>query len=150
MAKKKSKADEPIEVATLQSPRPRLHKLKVSNFRCIGSEPVEIELDDIVVLVGPNNSGKSSILHAYEVVMEHGSSEGKLTIDDFPNGKLDPQQTPTIELETIVFEKTAPGDRWVWTNPDNGEMLVREKWTWNEPESTKESWVGRCRQCLAC
>ena len=138
MAKKKSKADEPIEVATLQSPRPRLHKLKVSNFRCIGSEPVEIELDDIVVLVGPNNSGKSAILHAYEVVMEHGSSEGRLTIDDFPNGKLDPQQTPTIELETIVFEKTAPGDRWVWTNPDNGEMLVREKWTWTEPGPPKK------------
>ena len=45
-------------------PRPRLHKLTVSNFRCIGSTPFEIELDDIVVLVGPNNCGKTTFLQA--------------------------------------------------------------------------------------
>ncbi|MFY0781743.1 hypothetical protein AB1K18_15920 [Peribacillus simplex] len=30
----------------------------------MGSNPVEIDLDDIVVLVGPNNAGKSSILRS--------------------------------------------------------------------------------------
>jgi putative ATP-dependent endonuclease of OLD family len=54
--------------------KPRLHKLIIKNFRCIGDKPVEIELDDIVVLVGPNNAGKSSILRAYEVVMSQGSN----------------------------------------------------------------------------
>jgi len=37
--------------------RPRLHKLIIKNFRSIGADPVEIELDNIVVLVGPNNVG---------------------------------------------------------------------------------------------
>ena len=138
MAKKKGKVEEPFGVAASQTPRPRLHKLKVSNFRCIGAEPVEIELDDIVVLVGPNNSGKSCILRAYEIVMEHGSTEGELTIDDFPNGKVNPHQVPTIELETVVFEETAPGARWVRTDPHTGEMLVREKWTWKEPGPPKK------------
>ena len=127
--KKKAVAAE-VAIAPSISPRPRVHKLRVSNFRCIGSNPIEVELDDIVVLVGPNNVGKSSILRAYEVVMLHGSKQGELSIDDFPNGKVSPGQLPTIELETIVYDKTAPGERWVRTDVSTGEMYVREKWTW--------------------
>lgn len=138
MAKKKVAAEPPPVTQTTNSPRPRLHKLTVSNFRCIGPTPVEIELDDIVVLVGPNNAGKSSILRAYEVVMEHGSNEGKLTIDDFPNGKIDPNALPTVELETVVFDKTAPGDKWVRTDTETNEMFVRERWTWAEPGAPKK------------
>jgi ATPase subunit of ABC transporter with duplicated ATPase domains len=70
------------------SHRPRLHKLIVQNFRSIGFNAVEIELDDIVVLVGPNNVGKSSILRAYETVMSHGSKEGKLSINISQTAKL--------------------------------------------------------------
>src|SRR5208337_5507008 len=113
--KNKSVAVQP-DVPTVpvpQTQRPRLHRLKVSNFRCIGTQPVEVELDDIVILVGPNNTGKTAILRAYEVVMQHGSTEGQLAIDDFPNGKIDQANLPTIELETVVYEKTAPGERWV-------------------------------------
>jgi putative ATP-dependent endonuclease of OLD family len=135
--KKVSAAQSPI-TQTTNSPRPRLHKLTVSNFRCIGPTPVEIELDDIVILVGPNNAGKSSILRAYEVVMEHGSNEGKLAIEDFPNGKIDPNELPTVELETVVFDKTAPGDKWVWTDTTTNEMFVRERWTWAEAGAPKK------------
>jgi len=138
MATKKPKATDQPTAPVAQIPRPRLHKLMVSNFRCIGPTPVEIELDDIVVLVGPNNAGKSSILRAYEVVMLHGSNEGQLTLDDFPQGKVDEQNLPTVELVTVVFEKTAPGDRWVWTDPQSGEMFVREKWIWNQPGPPKK------------
>lgn len=113
------------------SPRPRLHKLIIQNFRSIGTEKVEIELDDIVVLVGPNNVGKSSILRAYETVMSHGSKDGKLTINDFPNGQVDADNLPTIELHTIVFND-APGDRWI-SPTTAGEWLIREKWTWDSP-----------------
>jgi len=113
------------------TPRPRLHKLIVKNFRGIGASPVEVELDDIVVLVGPNNVGKSSILRAYEVVMKQGSNDGKLQIDDFPNGVVDANACPEIELQTIVFDN-APGDRWL--NPTTaGEWLIREQWRWSSP-----------------
>jgi len=88
--------------------------------------------------VGPNNTGKSSILRAYEVVMLHGSKEGDLALDDFPQGKIDLENLPTIELVTVVFEKTAPGDRWVLTDPQSGEMFVREKWTWSQPGAPKK------------
>jgi ABC-type branched-subunit amino acid transport system ATPase component len=62
---KKAKAAEPA-AADVLGPRPRLVKLIIKNFRCIGPTPVTIDLDDIVVLVGPNNVGKSSVLKAYE------------------------------------------------------------------------------------
>ncbi len=137
MAAKKPKAEQQATDVSA-APRPRLHRLRVSNFRSIGPNPVEIELDDIVVLVGPNNSGKSSILHAYQVVMEHGSGKGHLLLEDFPAGKLDPNRPPTIELETVVYDKNAPGDRWVRTDPGTNEMFVREKWTWTEPGPPKK------------
>ena len=138
MPRKKAAEVVPSQPAAVVGPRPRLHKLRVSNFRCIGAEPVEIELDDIVVLVGPNNAGKSSILRAYEIVMKHGSTEGQLSRDDFPHGKIDPAHPPTIELETVVFEKTAPGERWVRTDAETGDMYVREKWTWADAGDPKK------------
>lgn len=138
MARKKQLEEVPSQALAPVGPRPRLKTLRVSNFRCIGSNPVEIDLDEIVVLVGPNNAGKSSILRAYQVVMEHGSEKGKLALDDFPNGKIDPNSLPTIELETVVYEKTAPGERWVKTDPQNGEMSVKERWTWNAPGAPKK------------
>ncbi|MBX9770161.1 MAG: ATP-binding protein [Candidatus Obscuribacterales bacterium] len=120
--------DTQLEVAPA-SARPRLHKMTIRNFRCI-NDPVTIELDDIVVLVGPNNAGKSSILRAYEVVTSEGSARGELTIDDFPNRKVNLLALPEIELETVVFD-SSPGTQWL--REENGETFVREIWSWDGP-----------------
>lgn len=125
---KKVVVEEPAIPDDVTAPRPRLHKLIIKNFRSIGNKPVEIELDDIVVLVGPNNVGKTSILKAYEIAMSEGSKNSHLTIDDFPNKKIDVSALPEIELQTIVFDN-APGDKWI-TKLDNDEGLVRERWRW--------------------
>lgn len=137
---KKTEADViSLESENSQVSKPRLSKLFIKNFRCIGSEGIEIDLDDIVVLVGNNNSGKSSILKAYEIVMSHGSAKGKLNIDDFPNGQVLEDKLPEIRLETIVFDNT-PGDRWV-EHLANGELRVKERWIWNNPgEPKREGW----------
>ena len=129
--KKKTIDAEPVALASAGVSRPRLHKLIISNFRSIGSTPVEIELDDVVVLVGPNNAGKSSVLRAYQIVMLHGSKEGRLSIEDFPDGIVDQKHPPQVELQTIVFDK-APGDRWI-QETEAKEWLIRERWTWNSP-----------------
>lgn len=47
---------------TEESPAPQIKKLKrltVRNFRAIGPTPIVIDLDEIVVLVGPNNAGRA-------------------------------------------------------------------------------------------
>ena len=120
-----------ISLTTESSPRPRLDKLIIKNYRSIGENPITIHLDDIVLLVGQNNAGKSSILKAYEIVMSHGSKDGNLTINDFPNGVVDVERLPTIELHTIVFDK-APGECWIQKLP-NDEFLIRERWIWDSP-----------------
>ncbi|MBN8707234.1 MAG: AAA family ATPase [Bacteroidetes bacterium] len=141
MAKAKVAA---VEAASLisddpQIQKPRLTKLIVKNFRCIGKTPVSIDLNDIVVLVGANNVGKSSILKAYEIVMSHGSTKGKLKIDDFPNNRIDTDNLPEIELHTIVYDNS-PGERWITTLP-NDEHLVKERWIWaSEGDPKREGW----------
>jgi putative ATP-dependent endonuclease of OLD family len=119
--------------------KPRLSKLIIKNYRCIGTVPVEIDLNDIVVLVGANNVGKSSILKAYELVMSQGSSKADLSLDDFPNNIIDPDNLPEIELHTIVYDNS-PGERWI-TIIDNNERLVRERWIWpGEGKPRREGW----------
>lgn len=109
---------------------PRLVKLIIKNYRCIGSKPIEIDLDEIVVLVGQNNVGKSSILKAYELAMSQGSKNADLTLDDFPNGAVDEQNLPEIEIWTVVYDNTV-GDKWI--EDSSGECIVKERWIWNEP-----------------
>lgn len=133
MAKKETKAPKTVapteeEIIVAAMPSPRLMKLIVKNFRCIGSRAVHIDLNDIVVLVGSNNAGKSSLLRAYELVMSEGSTEGQISLDDFPNKIIDPENLPEIELHTIVYEERV-GKSWVHKTQD-AELLVREKWTW--------------------
>jgi len=125
--------------------RGKLRSLSVRNFRCIGSNPVKVDLDDIVVLVGPNNSGKSSILRAYEIAMSEGSNAGKLRLEDFPKGEIDPDQPVEIELvtEVIVGE---PSKQWIGSltgsavNAD-GRKFVKEKWVWTSVgKGTRYGW----------
>jgi len=101
----------------------KLRKIIITNLGCIGTTPVSIDLDDIVVLVGKNNTGKSTILRAYEVLFT--SSKPTLTLDDFPNGKVDAEHLPTIELHTKA-NAIPPGNRWIGLV--DGENIVRERW----------------------
>jgi putative ATP-dependent endonuclease of OLD family len=115
----------------------KLRKLIIRNFCCIGKSPVEIDLDDIVVLVGPNNVGKSTVLRAYQVITQ--SSAPKLTIEDFHQKIIDGSYAPSIELHTAVVENL-PGNKWV--QDIGGENIVRERWTWKAPdeEAKREGW----------
>ena len=61
-----------VAAPTVPTPRPRLRKLTIRNLGCIGAEGVVLDLDNIVVLVGPNNVGKSTILYAYALAMKQG------------------------------------------------------------------------------
>ncbi|RYF22614.1 MAG: DUF2813 domain-containing protein [Oxalobacteraceae bacterium] len=132
------------EVVTTGLERGRLTALGVSNFRCIGEAGVTIELDDIVVLVGPNNSGKSSLLRAYELVMNEGSKTGHVKVDDFPDSKVNPDKPIEIVLVTEVISGD-PGKQWIGQKDGQirvaGEdrKFVRERWTWSAVGAGKRS-----------
>lgn len=46
----------------------KLKKLKIRNFRCC--EAMEIEVNAMHALVGANNAGKSTVLHALDFLFE--------------------------------------------------------------------------------
>ncbi len=120
-------------------PKPKLTKLIIKNYRCIGSNPVAIDLNEIVVLVGANNVGKSTILKAYELAMSQGSGKANLSIEDFPNNIIDLENLPEIEIHTRVFDN-APGENWIETLK-NGDLIVKEKFIWKaEGKPTRKGW----------
>lgn len=135
VARKKAQEDTNDLFPWFEASQPKLRRMIIKNFRCIGNRPVTIDLDDIVVLVGPNNAGKSSILKAYEVVMNHGSKKCHLSEADFPNGVVDAENLPEIELHTIVNGDTSPATRWVQRDEETGKAIVRERWIWNSPNA---------------
>ncbi len=137
----KAKKAEEISLVSVNPdvPKPKLTKLIIKNYRCIGSTSVQLDLNEIVVLVGANNVGKSSILRAYELAMSQGSAKADLSIEDFPNNKIDPDNLPEIEVHTRVFDN-APGDKWIETL-DNGDLIVKEKFTWkNVGKPIRQGW----------
>ncbi|HDS1733251.1 AAA family ATPase [Pseudomonas sp. BP8] len=104
---------------------PKITKLLIKNFGCIGPEGIAVDIDKIVVLVGANNSGKNTILRAFEVVTEGQ----KLTQDDFYNRQIIPGALPEIELHSVVIEDNKPGVEWCAVAP-NDTWVVKERWTW--------------------
>ncbi len=135
--KKTTDATDATTDAIPQTTTSKLRKLIIQNFGCIGASPVTVDLDDIVVLVGPNNAGKSTILRAYQKITE--SSAPKLDIDDFHERKVDAAANPTIELVTAVGDDL-PGNRWI--QKIGNENIVRERWVWKEPgsEAKRQGW----------
>ena len=53
-----------------------LKKLKLTNFRCYKDEIV-VDLDDLVVFVGKNDSGKSSLFDALDIFFEGKAAPDK-------------------------------------------------------------------------
>ena len=88
----------------------RIAKLQITNFRSI--ESAEILLPEHVVLVGDNNSGKSTILEAIDLVLGPERSKQRPVIDehDFYEGRYignddDAEEEPVeIRVEATVVD----------------------------------------------
>jgi putative ATP-dependent endonuclease of OLD family len=106
----------------------KITKLIIKNYRGIGSKGLEIDIDDVVVLVGPNNSGKSTILKAFQLVT--ASSDTKIKIDDFYNKSE--TNKPEIEVWSKVIDAskvTIDKDKWIGV-----DGIVKERWLWERPD----------------
>lgn len=108
----------------------RLAGLLIKNFKRIGDHECAIRIDEIVVLIGQNNAGKSTVLDAYEAF----ASTGKALDDShFNNGDT----TKPIEI-TGVFDQLTPDDEatigknWTLVDTDFGNC-VKVRWTWKKP-----------------
>lgn len=117
----------------------KLSELQIQHFGCIGDNPIRVKIDNIVVLIGPNNVGKTTILKAYEAFVGSGAA---LTVDDFyqrDNSK--PVEIVGIFNDISEDDKKQIGkEKWLYKNHD--EELIKYKWVWSTPSQAGEkfSW----------
>lgn len=116
--------------------RSKLLKLSVENIGCIGTEEVEVALDDVVCLVGKNNAGKSTILRAYELA--HTPNKFDVERD---RCRWAPDEEPSvIELDVHIPEGIANvAEEWKVINGDL--RVLKSRWEWDaDGTSVRKTW----------
>ncbi|TGL90067.1 ATP-dependent endonuclease [Leptospira congkakensis] len=116
----------------------RLAGLIVKNYKIIGDTPYEIKIDEIVVLIGQNNAGKSTMLDAYE---SFASSGKELSKTYFHNEDVSKPIEITGIFDSITAEdEDTIGKKWKYNDSDYGEC-IKLRWIWTSPEkkATKQS-----------
>ncbi len=97
--------------------------MKVTNFACFGPEGLEVALDELVCLVGANNTGKSTVLRAYEAAVT-----GAALLPDDVYAKAEGQ--PAIVELWIHIPMGVENVSEKWKEESNDLLLVRSKWEW--------------------
>lgn len=109
----------------------RLAGLLIKNYKRVGTPVCDIRIDEIVVLIGQNNAGKSTVLDAYEAFASAGK---ELNESHFNNGDT----SKPIEI-TGVFDRLTPededviGKKWTHTDSQYG-TCIKVRWVWKKPD----------------
>lgn len=78
----------------------RISEVKIANFRCLGN--VELAVDDLVVLIGANGTGKSSVLRALRWFFDGGELDVRDICGQMPDARI------TVR---VTFRDLTPADR---------------------------------------
>ncbi len=118
--------------------RSKLLRLSVRNIGCIGDEGIEIDLDDIVCLVGKNNAGKSTILKAYEL------AQGSLKFD-YARDRCSwaPNDAPSAVVLDIHIPTGVANIAEEWKIVDAANLILRSRWEWSSDsgfEKVRTTW----------
>ena len=125
----------------------KLRELIINNYGCIGNSGLRVVIDNIVVLIGPNNVGKTTVLKAYEAFANPSTV---MKLEDFHKNSVenpieitgifsdiseeDTQQIGTKWIFNHSEYKTCIKYKWVWSNIN----VKGEKYSWNNEE---ENWI---------
>lgn len=83
----------------------RIKKIEIKNFKCLGPNPIELDFsEDILILIGENNTGKFSVLKALEIFF---TNTKKLPKGCFLNHEIDIDKAVEI---TITFNELTSKD----------------------------------------
>ncbi len=110
--------------------RSRLVRMRLSSLGCIGPEGLTVTLDEILCLVGPNNTGKSTVLRAYEL------AAGKATFAETDLCKRAGDSPASVELWVHIPTGT-PNIAEKWKAPEGDLLLVRSRWEWRRETAWK-------------
>lgn len=117
--------------------RSKLVRITARNIGCIGNDGVEIELDNVVCLVGKNNAGKSTVLRAYELAK--GSAAFDPTKD---RCQYAPEDQPSeVLLEVHIPDGIGNVDA-KWKKERDGLLIVKSRWQWAGPgfQKVRSTW----------
>lgn len=120
----------------------KLIELQIKNFGCIDENGITIKIDDIVVLIGPNNVGKTTSIRAYEMFANSGTI---LKIDDFyQNNENNPVEIAGVFGEITNEDKQQIGEKWIYKNSDEQDV-IKYKWRWEKSgvKGEKYSWCDK-------
>lgn len=90
-----------------------LTRLQIENFR--GIKSLDLSLGETTVLIGENNSGKTTVLHALRACLQYLRGSGRSTVFEdfdfyFDSDATDPTTAAPIVI-TLTFEESKP-DEW--------------------------------------
>ena len=120
----------------------KLIELQIKNFGCIDENGITIKIDDIVVLIGPNNVGKTTSIRAYEMFANSGTI---LKIDDFyQNNENNPVEIAGVFGGITNEDKQQIGEKWIYKNSDKQDV-IKYKWRWEKSgvKGEKYSWCDK-------
>ena len=80
-----------------------ISKIEIENFRNFSNATIELTYG-INVIIGHNNSGKTNLLKAIQLVFDRGL-RGKPNIDDFCREYIDFNDPPKIQITATISEK---------------------------------------------
>lgn len=117
----------------------KLVELQINNFGCIDEKGITIKIDNIVVLIGPNNVGKTTVLKAYEAFRSSGVAQPLENF--FQHNEKNPIEIIGVFGEISEEDKTQIGEKWIYLKED-GESVIKYKWMWkkSEEKGKKFSW----------
>lgn len=117
----------------------KLCELQVKNFCCIDNIGIRIKIDNIIVLIGPNNVGKTTVLKAYELFGKSGEAQ---SVESF----YQRNEANVIEIAGVFFEiseedKTQIGEKWIYQDDEYGDV-IKYRWKWEKigEKGKKSSW----------
>lgn len=116
----------------------KIKGLNIKNFGCFDEDGCEVKIDNIVVLIGQNNVGKSTILDAYEAYASVGKA---LPITFFHKENSEtPIEITGIFTDLIQEDIDLIGKKWIHTDSLYGDC-IKVKWIWSKPDDKGEKYA---------
>ena len=115
----------------------RIGKLEIKNFRSLKN--CIISFNSLAVLVGRNNSGKSSTLHALRIFF---TPKAPISIEDYYNNNVEEPIEISVEFENFTNKEADEFSSYISDN----KLIVRKIITWQETSGPDEEYFSYLNQ----
>lgn len=86
----------------------KIKSIAFKNFRCLAD--VALELDDVTIIIGENNTGKTALLDGLRFVTSRAPQRRQIPIAEYdfhmPDPDSDPKQSDPIIIDLVLLEST--------------------------------------------